>query len=227
MARTTTVSRRANEPVSKQGTKAKLLKAAISVFGSHGFAGGSVRQIADVAGTNIGAIKYHYGSKEGLWQEAVTHLFEELGAFIMRDAHLWADMTPRERVTNSTRNYIRFCASYPELNRIVLSETIENSGRMHWLAENHVRTFIERSAQWMSLAQDSGIYPKEISVLNLVFIAMSVSQYVYLMAPFVEHALAIDVFDEAEIEKHTEAVIAFLLKEPDSAARQTRVKVED
>jgi AcrR family transcriptional regulator len=210
MRRMSTKSRQGTEVMSEEGTKTKLLKAAISVFGSHGFVGGSVRQIADAAGTNIGAIKYHYGSKEGLWQEAVTHLFNELGAFIMRDAHLWPDMTPRERVANSTRNYIRFCASYPELNRIVLSETIENGHRMHWLAENHVRVFIERSAQWMSLAQESGVYPKGISILNLVFIAMSVSQYLYLMAPFVEHAFEIDVFEEAEIEKHVEAVITIL-----------------
>jgi AcrR family transcriptional regulator len=192
-------------------TKASLLAAAIRVFGLHGYAGGSVRQIAEVARTNIGAIKYHYGSKEKLWQAAVTDLFERMTASIMTDAATWPGMSARERVINATRNYVRFCAHYPELNRMILSESIENGDRMRWLAENHVRRFIDGSAEWMELAQQDEVYPRDISVLNLVFIAMSVSQYLYLMAPYVDHAFGIDVFDDAEIEKHVEAVVKILL----------------
>ena len=195
------------------GTKSKLLKAAISVFGSHGYSGGSVRQIADLANTNIGAIKYHYSSKENLWKSVVNHLFDILSKAIMRDVELWPGMSPRERVVNSTRNYIYFCAEYPELNRIIMSETIQNGDRLHWLAENHVRLFLERSTAWMAIAQENGVYPREISVLNLVFIATSAAQNIFLMAPFVDHAFGIDVFKNDQIEKHVEAVVKLLLNE--------------
>ena len=195
------------------GTKSKLLKAAISVFGSHGYSGGSVRQIADLANTNIGAIKYHYSSKENLWKSVVDYLFDKLSKAIMRDIELWPGMSPRERVVNSTRNYIYFCAQYPELNRIIMSETIQNGDRLHWLAENHVRLFLERSIAWMAIAQENGVYPREISVLNLVFIATSAAQNLFLMAPFVDHAFGIDVFKNDQIEKHIEAVVKLLLSE--------------
>ena len=195
------------------GTKSKLLKAAISVFGSHGYSGGSVRQIADLANTNIGAIKYHYSSKENLWKSVVDYLFDKLSKAIMRDIELWPGMSPRERVVNSTRNYIYFCAQYPELNRIIMSETIQNGDRLHWLAENHVRLFLERSIAWMAIAQENGVYPREISVLNLVFIATSAAQNLFLMAPFVDHAFAIDVFKNDQIEKHVDAVVKLLLNE--------------
>lgn len=195
-------------------TKTKLLKAAITVFGNHGYSGGSVRQIAELANTNIGAIKYHYSSKEQLWKEVVTHLFNEMGEYIMRDAPLWPSLSPRERVVNSTRNYIHFCAKYPELNRIVLSETIQNGSRMQWLAENHIRLFIERSTAWAAIAQENGVYPRDISVLNLVFIATPAAQNLFLMAPFIEHAFGIDVFSEEQIEKHVDAVVRLLLNEP-------------
>ena len=195
------------------GTKSKLLKAAISVFGSHGYSGGSVRQIADLANTNIGAIKYHYSSKENLWKSVVDYLFDKLSKAIMRDVELWPSMDPRERVVNSTRNYIYFCAEYPELNRIIMSETIENGGRLHWLAENHVRLFLERSTAWMAIAQENGVYPRNISVLNLVFIATSAAQNLFLMAPFVDHAFGIDVFKSDQIERHVDAVVNLLLKE--------------
>ena len=195
------------------GTKSKLLKAAISVFGSHGYSGGSVRQIADLANTNIGAIKYHYSSKENLWKSVVDYLFDKLSKAIMRDVELWPSMDPRERVVNSTRNYIYFCAEYPELNRIIMSETIENGNRLHWLAENHVRLFLERSTAWMAIAQENGVYPREISVLNLVFVATSAAQNIFLMAPFVDHAFGIDVFKNDQIEKHVDAVVKLLLNE--------------
>ena len=195
------------------GTKSKLLKAAISVFGSHGYSGGSVRQIADLANTNIGAIKYHYSSKENLWKSVVDYLFDKLSKAIMRDVELWPSMDPRERVVNSTRNYIYFCAEYPELNRIIMSETIQNGDRLHWLAENHVRLFLERSTAWMAIAQENGVYPRNISVLNLVFIATSAAQNLFLMAPFVDHAFGIDVFKSDQIEKHVDAVVSLLLNE--------------
>ena len=197
----------------KNGTKSKLLKAAITVFGNQGYSGGSVRQIADLANTNIGAIKYHYSSKEQLWKSVVNYLFDKLSTSIMQDMKQWPSMSPRDRVVNSTRNYIYFCAKYPELNRIILSETIQNGDRLHWLAENHVRLFIERSIAWMARAQENGVYPKEISVLNLVFIATSAAQNLFLMAPFVEHAFGIDVFKNDQIEKHVDAVVKILLNE--------------
>lgn len=195
------------------GTKSKLLKAAIAVFGNHGYSGGSVRQIADLANTNIGAIKYHYSSKENLWRAVVNYLFDKLSKAIMRDIDRWPSMTPRDRVVNSTRNYIYFCAEYPELNRIILYETIQNGDRLHWLAENHVRLFLERSIAWMAIAQENGVYPREISVLNLVFIATSAAQNLFLMAPFIEQGFGIDVFKNDQIEKHVDAVVKLLLNE--------------
>ena len=197
----------------RDNTKSKLLQAAISVFGNQGYSGGSVRQIAEMANTNIGAIKYHYSSKEQLWKAVVDHLFNKMSEDIMQDFALWPSMSPRDRVVNSTRNYIHFCAKYPELNRIILSETMQNGDRLHWLAENHMRFFIERSTAWMAIAQENGVYPKEISVLNLVFVAMSAAQNLFLMAPFVEHAFGIDVFKNDQIEKHVDAVVKLLLDE--------------
>lgn len=195
----------------RKSTKSKLLEAAVSVFGTRGYSGGSVRQIAELANTNIGAIKYHYSSKDQLWRAVVNHLFDELGKAIMKDAELWPSMSPHDRVFNSTRNYIYFCASHPELNRILLSETIENGERMHWLAENHMRLFIERNVAWMALAQEDGVYAKDISVLNLVFVATAAAQNLFLMAPFIEHAFGIDVFKQDQIEKHVDAVTKLLL----------------
>ncbi len=49
-----------------------MLDAGEALFGEHGFAGASVRAVTAAAGTNLNAVNYHFGSKEGLFR-AVVH----------------------------------------------------------------------------------------------------------------------------------------------------------
>ena len=48
-------------------TTGRLVSAALSQFGAHGFAGASVADIARDAGVTTGALYHHFGSKAGLW----------------------------------------------------------------------------------------------------------------------------------------------------------------
>lgn len=52
-------------------TRQKLIDAAGEVFASRGFTGATVREICQLAGANIAAVNYHFGSKEQLYIEAV------------------------------------------------------------------------------------------------------------------------------------------------------------
>ncbi|MCV2867149.1 CerR family C-terminal domain-containing protein [Defluviimonas sp. WL0002] len=49
-----------------QGTQAALIAAGLHLFGQHGFAATSTRDLAARAGTNVASIAYHFGGKEGL-----------------------------------------------------------------------------------------------------------------------------------------------------------------
>jgi uncharacterized membrane protein len=55
----------------------------------------------------------------------------------------------------------------------------------------------------------------------LVFVATSASQNLFLMAPFVEHAFGIDVFQDDQIEKHVDAVVKLLLSDADNQDDKT------
>ena len=59
-------------------TRAKLLAAAVTLFGEKGFKAVSVREIADFAATNLAAISYHFGDKSGLYKEAFMVPVQEL-----------------------------------------------------------------------------------------------------------------------------------------------------
>jgi AcrR family transcriptional regulator len=48
-------------------TRGRILDVAVKAFGSEGFKGATTRAIADRAGVNLPALKYYFGSKEGLY----------------------------------------------------------------------------------------------------------------------------------------------------------------
>lgn len=45
----------------------RILNAALTAFGAHGFKGATTRQIAEDAGVNLPALQYYFGDKEGLY----------------------------------------------------------------------------------------------------------------------------------------------------------------
>jgi AcrR family transcriptional regulator len=54
-------------------TRERLLCAAEGLFAAKGFAATSVRDITAHAGSNLGAITYHFGGKLGLYREVLRH----------------------------------------------------------------------------------------------------------------------------------------------------------
>jgi len=52
-------------------TRERLFEAAVTEFSERGYSGASVRQICQRAKANLAAIKYHFGSKDGLYREVL------------------------------------------------------------------------------------------------------------------------------------------------------------
>lgn len=192
-------------------TRSKLLKAAVTVFGRFGFAGASVRQIADLAGVNHGLIRYHYSSKRDIWCAVVAYLYGEMETFVHRDEFEWAEMSPRDRLINVIGNYVRFHAKYPELQRIVLFETIHNSDRLDWLNDNYIRPFTDRAISVLALNQQMGLYKSDLPSMNLHYIGTAAARTVFLMASEIERNFGVDMFNEAEVEQHIQAIVGLFL----------------
>lgn len=61
-------------------TRMRLIGAGLDIFGRAGFEAASTRAIAAAAGANIAAIKYHFGSKHGLYLAVARHIAERVAA---------------------------------------------------------------------------------------------------------------------------------------------------
>lgn len=57
-----------------RATRAKIVAAALEVFGAYGFAGASTRMIADKARVNLPALAYYFGGKRGLYRACAEHI---------------------------------------------------------------------------------------------------------------------------------------------------------
>lgn len=65
-------------------TRARIIEAAVVVFGERGYDGASTRDIATAAGVNAPALQYYFDGKEGVYLECVEHLI----------TLLWRKMAP-------------------------------------------------------------------------------------------------------------------------------------
>lgn len=55
-----------NEASDEQDARQRILNAALTEFGQHGFRGASIRRIARLAGVSPALIQYHFGTKDAL-----------------------------------------------------------------------------------------------------------------------------------------------------------------
>lgn len=101
-------------------TRSRILQAGIEVFGEHGFAGGSTRQIVAISETNMASLRYYFGSKEDLYFACAQFVVER---YAMRIQPYPAPPAPGE-----TRESIveRLC-DYLDLHMDLLADTSEGS----------------------------------------------------------------------------------------------------
>ncbi|CAG0997331.1 HTH-type transcriptional dual regulator CecR [Methylophilaceae bacterium] len=55
-----------------KATKANLLEVAGRVFAEHGYVAASGKEVCELAGTNLAAINYYFGSKDGLYEAVLV-----------------------------------------------------------------------------------------------------------------------------------------------------------
>ena len=66
-----------NTPKSKR-TRERILEVALPIFANNGYAGSSIRTIANAAEVNVASVAYHFMDKEGLYETVVNRLYEDL-----------------------------------------------------------------------------------------------------------------------------------------------------
>ena len=59
-------------------TRQRIIDAAVALFGEHGFAGASTRDIAAAAGVNAPALQYYFENKEGVYRACAQFIADDI-----------------------------------------------------------------------------------------------------------------------------------------------------
>lgn len=69
-------------------TRAKIVEAALLLFGEKGFEGATTRDIAERAGVNAPALIYYFNHKEGVYLACVEYIAERLSTYMSASIHV-------------------------------------------------------------------------------------------------------------------------------------------
>lgn len=204
------------------GTRERILAAALAVFAERGFDGARTREIADRAGANLGLIKYYFDGKERLWKAAVERAFAELQAGFA-DGPPAADGDALAWLDGTVRQLVRFVARHPEFMRLMNDEAKRDGRRMRWLADRFVRPMGDAIAAHVERAQEEGLIPA-IPPVSLRYIVLGAAGLVFSQAPECRYLTGVDPTDPEFAERHADALLLLLTGRGARARRSRAVR---
>ncbi|GAB4328483.1 MAG: hypothetical protein Kow0074_24440 [Candidatus Zixiibacteriota bacterium] len=101
-------------------TKTRLLNAARRLFSQRGYEGTSIKAITDAAGANLGAVTYHFKTKDALYEAVLRSLTGPLVESV--HAALQQPGAPIDRIEAALRAYSEYMHTREEMPSLLLQE---------------------------------------------------------------------------------------------------------
>ncbi|HKJ00946.1 MAG TPA: TetR/AcrR family transcriptional regulator [Longimicrobiales bacterium] len=189
-----------------EDTRTALLEAARLTFARNGYDGSSIRAITGEAGTNLGAVSYHFGSKRALYAEVLrrglTPMVDRVGEAAASEGR------PLERLTRVVSVFFDHLATHADVPRLLLQEV--SAGRK---PPAEVVAIIQRNATYVQGIIAEGWADGSIRRSHPLFSALSVAAlpiYMTVMAPLIREVAGVDLLDAATRQLAAEHVQAFV-----------------
>lgn len=185
-----------------------LLAAARDEFARRGFSAASVRDIAREADVNPGLIRYHFGSKDALYQRVLDGVMAPLRDRLL-DAFLQA-ADPDRRIPGVALAYLDYLSTEKHFPRLVQRALLDGDDRILTIARNHLRPL------WEAFRASGAAASTPLGPLEEVI----VSVFGALIAPSLYGPLLQAVFGQepdspaalARRKAHVEALLGLILR---------------
>jgi AcrR family transcriptional regulator len=127
------------------GTLRRFLEEAVRLFAARGYAGVSIREIADPIGVKPSAMYAHFPSKEAVLEEliAIAHRYFDA---VLHEAVDAAPPSPEARLRALVDANVRFHARYPRLATVANFE-------LRNLSPKSLQRALKQRARWEELAE--------------------------------------------------------------------------
>ena len=208
---TRTVEERVQRP-SADGTRERILAAALDLFSERSFEGASTRLIAERAGVQQPLLTYHFGSKEELWRAAVGQLFDDLTQSLGERIFGLRGVEHTAVAKLVVADFVRFSAAHPQLHRIIMQECKADGDRLEWLVEQHIRPLFEGAVAMLEPLVAAGKV-RDVPAVHLYYLLTGAGATMFVLAPECRLLSGVDPLDPSEIERHVDAVLSMLFTE--------------
>ncbi|MEZ4385758.1 MAG: TetR family transcriptional regulator [Nannocystaceae bacterium] len=161
-------------------TAEALLAAGRRIFAELGYHGASVRAIAGAAEVNPALVRYHFGSKEGLYTQVLERAMSGLRERLLRAFIDDASGDLRGRIQAVVRAYLSHLADDRDVPRLIQRALLDRDANLRRIAGEHLRPLLEAARP---LVDPRGEADELIT-----------SMFGALIAPFLYEPLLTDLF---------------------------------
>jgi AcrR family transcriptional regulator len=172
-------------------TARALLAAALELFAAHGYRGASVRAITRRAGANLGAVTYHFGSKEALYGTVLASVAQPFRHHLLATAA--RPGTALDRIERMVRAFFDYLRDHPELPGLMVqhlagSDPFPDAARRVLEGNHRVISTIIAEGQ-----EDGSIRAGDPRLMALSIVAQPV--WLALVTRLLQEALGLDQHD--------------------------------
>jgi AcrR family transcriptional regulator len=152
-------------------TREALLAAGTRLFAERGFDGASVRAITARAGANLGAITYHFRSKEAFYEAVIDSVIAPFTERVIAAGK--EEGPPLDRLERVVRAYFGYLMEHPEIPRLIM-QSVMATGHPPESATRRLRGLLEVLASTVSAGQADGtIRPGDPRLLGVGVLSQS------------------------------------------------------
>lgn len=173
----------------RRNSKEAIMQAAISLFTAKGYAGTSIREIAERAQVNIANISYYFKNKNGLLEHCLTTFFEQYIAKF-EEGFTLIDQGATECLKHISSDLLRYLSDNILLASFVFREMSLDSQ----VVREIMSTYYTKEKYYLQKIVEQGIERKEFYPTSISYIIVQLkSLWVmpFLNAPYLREVLYI------------------------------------
>jgi len=212
---TTTKKLRPRKPGRPRGAQSPdlrqaLLRAAIDLFAERGFDGVSLSQIAGKAGSDIALTRYYFGSKDQLWEAAMTLLAERFAAEI-ESAVTEHEVSQPVSLKNIIRAFVFASARWPQVSRIIVFDGNKKDQRGRYIAKHMVMPFYQALSELIAEAVLRGSIPN-VSSRTIFFMITHGGSFPMAMPALTNAFPGGKISSAKALNDHADAIIRLVMR---------------
>ena len=189
-------------------TARALIDAARGAFADRGYSGASVREVAREADANPALVRYHFGSKEGLYYRVIDEQMDLMKRNLSEAFNVGE--TIEERLGNLLSAYVMHVIKHPDFPKLTLRACLdEDEGALH-IAKTHLKPLYESFKHLTGIVEPNRLG----SLLDVSLTVFASALMPFLYAPLLNAVFDEDYLSEERIsarEEHIRTLLALML----------------